>query len=77
MNIIGYVICLNNSEYSASLETLKIYPVIEPYINDPAKGYVRIIDESGEDYLYSDERFANISLSPQVEKQVKKSLALA
>ena len=77
MKIIGYALCLNNADYEASLEVRKIYPVIEPEANDTVEGFIRIIDESGEDYLYGDKRFALIELSPQIEKELKKSLALA
>lgn len=76
MNIIGYALCLNNSDYAASLEVRKIYPIIEPTANDP-NGYLRIIDESGEDYLFSENRFSVINLSPQVEKQIEASLLAA
>jgi len=77
MKIIGYALCLNNTDYEISLDVRKIYPIIEPDENDTAEGFIRIVDESGEDYLYSGKRFAIIDLSPQIEKEVKKSLALA
>ena len=76
MKIIGYALCLDNSEYEMSLDGRKIYPIIEPYENDTVKGFVRIVDESGEDCLYTDKRFAVIDLSPQIKKEVEKSLAL-
>jgi hypothetical protein len=75
MKIIGYALCLNNNDYTVSLEVRKIYPVVEPDKND-IEGYLRIIDESNEDYLYSDERFAVLDLSPTIEKQIRQSLAL-
>ena len=74
MKIIGLAICLDNEDYKASLDVRKIYPIAEPLSNDP-KGYLRIIDESEEDYLYSEKAFALINLSPKIEKQVKKSLS--
>ncbi len=76
MKIIGYTLCLNNSAYTTSLEVRKIYPIIEPDANDP-KGYIRIIDESGEDYLYSEIRFSPIKLSAKIQKQVEESLSFA
>lgn len=76
MKIIGYALCLDNSEYEVSLDVRKIYPIIEPDGNDNVEGFIRIVDESGEDYLYSDKRFAVIDLSPQIEKELQKSLAL-
>jgi hypothetical protein len=44
----AFAICLNNEGYEASLELRKIYQALPPESNDPA-GYIRIIDESGED----------------------------
>jgi hypothetical protein len=52
----NYFLCLRNDGYVASLETRKVYPSI-PDRSAKAKGFVRIIDESGEDYLYSADRF--------------------
>jgi hypothetical protein len=75
MKIIGYALCLDNINYTVSLEVRKIYPIIEPYKNDP-DGYLRIVDESEEDYLYPAEAFAVLNLSPTIEKQIEKSLAL-
>ena len=75
MKIIGYALCLDNINYTVSLEIRKIYPIIEPYGNDP-DGYLRIIDESDEDYIYPAEAFAVLDLSPTVEKQIRQSLAL-
>ena len=77
MKIIAYALCLNNTDYEMSLEVRKIYPIIEPEKNDTVEGFIRIVDESGEDYLYSDQRFAVVNLSPQIEKEIEKSLALA
>lgn len=75
MKIIGYALCLNNKGYTVSLEVRKIYPIVEPDKND-GEGYLRIVDESGEDYLFSSERFAVLDLSPAVEKQIRQNLAL-
>ena len=74
MKIIGFAICLDNEDFKASLEVRKIYPIVEPLANDP-QGYLRIIDESEEDYLYSEKAFAVINLSPKIEKRVKQSLS--
>ncbi len=77
MKIIGYALCLDNADYEVSLDVRKDYPIIEPEKNDTVEGFLRIIDESGKDYLYSDKRFAVVNLSPQIEREIKKSLALA
>jgi hypothetical protein len=62
-----FAICLNNEGYPASLETGKIYQVI-PDEEAAAHGYIRVIDESGEDYAYSAERFFPIELPQAVEE---------
>ena len=51
-----FVVCTDNNGYPASLEVGKLYPVI-PDAEAAKHGYLRVIDESGEDYGYSAERF--------------------
>lgn len=63
------VVCINNEDYPASLETRKIYLALR----DPAAerhGLVRVIDESGEDYLYPKALFRAIALPQAVKKAV-------
>ena len=63
---IKFAVCINNSEYPASLELHKIYRILSD--EDAAKdGDVRIIDESGEDYLYPAEWFITMDLPQEVE----------
>lgn len=60
-----FVICVDNSAFPASLEKRKLYESID----DPeAKrhGQVRVIDESGDDYLYPAECFVDAQLSDKV-----------
>ena len=64
-----FAICLDNEGYEASLELRKIYPVLESEANDP-KGYIRIVDESGEDYLYNAKAFESIDLPPRTERKL-------
>ena len=71
---IGFAICLDNEGYEASLELRKLYAVVAPESNDPA-GYLRIVDESGEDYLYNAEAFALISLPPHIARRLAAILA--
>lgn len=61
-----YVVCVDNSDYAASLEKHKIYRVIQDTAADAA-GDIRVIDESGEDYLYPADRFMQISVSAELE----------
>jgi len=63
------VICLNNDGYPASLERRKLYVAL-PDARAEKHGMLRIIDESGEDYLYSKALFGPITLSPAVKKAV-------
>jgi len=66
---IEYVVCIDNSDYPASLERHKIYRVL-PDEDAAADGDIRVIDESGEDYLYSADRFVPISLPPAMKKSL-------
>ncbi len=66
---IAFVVCIDNSEYEASLEMHKVYRAIpDPVAAD--EGLVRIVDESGEDYLYPAERFAPIKVPPVLKKSL-------
>lgn len=62
-----FAVCLNNQGYEASLEVGKLYQVIDDE-QARANGQIRIIDESGEDYAFSVERFYPIQLPQNVEE---------
>ena len=49
-------VCIDNAGYPASLEVGKLYPIV-PDPKAAQHGYIRVIDESGEDYGYSEARF--------------------
>ena len=68
-----FAICINNEGHKASLEIGKLYRVI-PDQESFTHGYLRIIDESGEDYGYSADRFFLIELPPIVEEALVKAL---
>ncbi len=63
------VICIDNSGYEVSLERRKIYVCI-PDARVEKSGYLRVIDESGEDYLYPKESFVTPELSQPVRRAV-------
>ncbi|MDR2215733.1 MAG: hypothetical protein LBE59_07825 [Nevskiaceae bacterium] len=65
------MICVNNDGYRASLKTRTVYQCIE---DEKAKrrGMVRVVDESGEDYLYDADMFLPIQLSLEIERQLFK-----
>lgn len=56
-----FVVCIKNDDYPASLELRKIYRVL-PDEDAPAHQLLRVIDESGEDYLYPEDYFAPIEI---------------
>ncbi|MGD0025809.1 MAG: hypothetical protein ABSC37_14515 [Xanthobacteraceae bacterium] len=63
------VVCVKNEGYTASLEKRKLYLALR----DPAAekhGLLRIIDESGDDYLYPKVFFRPIALPHSVKKAV-------
>jgi len=63
------VVCINNSDYPASLERRKIYVALRDLAADK-HGMVRVVDESGEDYLYPKTLFRSIALPQAVRKAV-------
>jgi hypothetical protein len=60
-----YVICLDNEDYPVKLEMRKVYEVVDDPVAEGA-GAIRVIDETGEDYLYEAWRFAPVELSQEV-----------
>ena len=69
-----FLVCIDNRGYEASLEANKIYLAIA----DPEaerSGDIRIVDESGEDYLYSKKRFVPIEVPATVKASIRKHVA--
>jgi hypothetical protein len=64
-----FVVCIKNEGYPASLELHKIYRVV-PDKAAAADGDLRVIDESGEDYLYPTSYFAPIKVPAAVEESL-------
>jgi hypothetical protein len=62
-----FAVCINNSEYPASLELRKIYRVL-PDEEAEQDGDLRVIDESGEDYLYPTAYFMLLDLRRDVQR---------
>ena len=60
-------LCLNNEGYPASLEVGKVYPVIKDKAAEK-EGYLRVIDESGEDYAFAADRFHMVELPLKVKR---------
>ncbi len=63
------VVCVDNEGYSASLEKRKIYVALRD-ANAEKHGLLRIVDESGDDYLYPKAFFRSIALPQSVRKAV-------
>lgn len=64
-----FAVCINNRGYPASLELHKIYRVL-PDDDAAEDGDIRVIDESGEDYLYSADRFVEVDLPQTVRRSL-------
>jgi hypothetical protein len=62
-----FAICVHNGEYAGTLELRKVYEVLD----DPdalKRDFVRVIDESGEDYLYPQSWFVPVTVPASVEQ---------
>jgi hypothetical protein len=69
-----WAVCLSNAGYEVDLEPRKLYQVVD----DPeatASGCIRIVDDSGEDYLYAADRFMPLALSAPAEEQLQRIAA--
>jgi hypothetical protein len=64
-----FVVCINNDGFPTSLEKRKIYVLLRDALAEK-RGLVRIIDESGSDYLYPKALFRSIALPQSVKKAV-------
>src|SRR5688572_6557087 len=64
-----FVVCVRNDGYEASLERNKIYAVV-PDRKAEREGELRVVDESGEDYLFSADRFVRIAVPAAVRQSL-------
>jgi hypothetical protein len=65
-----FAVCIQNAGYRASLEVRKLYPVVD----DPdaaANDLIRVIDESGEDYVYPARLFQRLTLPAEVQRALR------
>lgn len=67
-----FAVCVRNRGYEASLERNKIYTVV-PDAEAERDGDLRVIDESGEDYLFSADRFVAIEVPTAVKASLLKA----
>lgn len=71
-----FVVCVDNTGHRASLELHKIYRVV-PDREAEEDGDIRVLDESGEDYVYEASRFLPVHLPPKTVRALNKSFARA
>ncbi len=69
-----FAICIDNAGYPASLDRWKVYQVL-PDPDAEKHRMIRVIDESGEDYLYPKAYFALVDLPPKVRRLYRSKAA--
>ena len=66
----GFAVCMRNAGFAASLEVRKLYAVVE----DPdaeSNDLIRVIDESGDDYVYPARLFRRLTLPSEVQRALR------
>ncbi len=66
----GFVVCLRNQGFAASLEVRKLYPFIYD-AEAETNNLIRVVDESGEDYLYPAKLFRKLVLPSDVQRALR------
>lgn len=66
---VNFVVCIDNTGYEVSLELHKIYRVLRDD-EAAAEGDVRVVDESGEDYLYPANYFSAIKVPAEIRRSL-------
>lgn len=67
-----FVICIKNQGYAASLEIRKLYAAV-PDAKLEKRGLLRVVDESGEDYVYP----ASLFIAAQLPQRVQRAITAA
>jgi hypothetical protein len=70
-----FVVCVKNKDYAASLELRKLYQVVADETAAKLR-QIRVIDESGEDYLYPEGYFVPVHLPQSAERAVRRAAAV-
>ena len=68
----SFVVCVRNMGYPASLEVRKIYTTV-PDRSAEAHGMLRVVDESGEDYLYPAKFFMAVDLPQPLRSALRRT----
>ena len=69
---VRFAVCLDNRGYEASLEVAKLYRIV-PDDDAARRGYLRVVDESGEDYGYAAPRFFLLSAPASLRRALDES----
>ena len=69
----NFVGCISNQNYEASLELWRYYRVL-PDEKALSHGYLRVVDESEEDYLYPEQYFSQVEMVRDLERALLKAL---
>ena len=62
-----FAVCINNNSYPDDLKVRTVYQVL-PDESAARSNYIRVVDETGEDYLYPAEYFVLIDIPPEAAK---------
>lgn len=65
-----YAVCLRNAGFEAALEPRKLYEVLDD-ADAEANGLIRVVDESGEDYVYPAGMFQRLKLPAEVQRALR------
>ena len=66
----GFAVCIRNAGFAASLEVRKLYPVVAD-ADAEANDLVRVVDESGEDYVYPARMFQKLALPSELQRALR------
>ena len=68
----GFAVCLRNDGFPVSLEVRKLYSVLRD-LDAQSHGLIRVVDESGDDYLYPAKLFRKLALPGDIERALRKA----
>ena len=67
----NFAVCIRNTGFQASLEVRKLYPVLEDR-DAEANDLIRVVDESGEDYLFPARLFQRLALPSELQRALRR-----
>jgi hypothetical protein len=67
------ILCVRSEGSEASLEVRKLYELLPSTERERQSGMVRVIDESGEDYLFPESYFAAVVLPPETQERLRRT----